>query len=116
MKFSSTHEWMVKEGTVALIGISEYAADELGDIVFIQLPEVGDRVEIEEAFAEVESVKAVSPIISPVSGVITEINEKIIDNPELVNANAHKEWFVKVDVEEIGALMTESEYKEFIKK
>jgi glycine cleavage system H protein len=111
MKFTSTHEWVEKENDIAKVGITDFAANELGDIVFIQLPEIGDMVTVGEPFAEVESVKAVEPINSPVTGKIVEINEKLMDSPEVVNEAAFDSWFVKVEVEAEGNLLTEDEYK-----
>lgn len=116
MKFTASHEWVENKNNIATIGITDFAASELGDIVFIQLPEVGDEVEIDEAFAEVESVKAVSPVNSPVSGKVVEINESLNDNPELVNANAFDTWFIKVAVKKEGNLISLEQYKALIKK
>ncbi|HPD03001.1 MAG TPA: glycine cleavage system protein GcvH [Eubacteriales bacterium] len=108
--YQKTHEWASFEKTVATIGISAYAVKELGDIVFVSLPEVGDTVKVGTPFAEVESVKAVSEIYSPVEGVIAEVNDELIDNPAAVNAAAGEAWFIKVDYTKIGALVSEAEY------
>ncbi|NLL56186.1 MAG: glycine cleavage system protein GcvH [Clostridiales bacterium] len=115
MKFTSTHEWVKKEGNLSAVGITEYAAGELGDIVFVQLPEVGDNVVAGEAFAEVESVKAVESVLSPVTGIVKAINEEIIDSPELINEDAYSAWFVKVQVEQEGELISQQEYLDLIK-
>lgn len=115
MKFTSTHEWVKKEDALAKVGITEFAERELGDIVFVQLPDVGDKVNAGEAFAEVESVKAVSPVLSPVTGTVMEINEDIIDNPEKINQDAYNAWFVKVEVEKDGELISLEEYEKLIK-
>ena len=79
LKYSKSHEWVKEDGDVCVIGLTDYAQSELGDLVFINLPEVGDEVTVGEAFADVESVKAVSDVFSPVSGVVTEINEELLD-------------------------------------
>lgn len=115
MKFTATHEWVEANNGIATVGITDFAASELGDIVFIQLPEIGDTVTIEESFAEIESVKAVSPVMSPVSGKVTEVNQEVLDNPESVNANAFDAWFIKVATTEEGNLISEEEYKSLIK-
>lgn len=83
--YVKSHEWVKKEDGTVLIGITDYAQDALGDLVFVNLPEVGDEVVMGEAFADVESVKAVSDVYSPVSGVVKEINEALLDQPELIN-------------------------------
>jgi glycine cleavage system H protein len=115
MKFTKTHEWVKKQDTFSMVGITEFAASELGDIVFVQLPDVGDKVEIGEAFAEVESVKAVSPVLSPVTGTVIKVNEDVIDNPEKINQDANNAWFITVAVEKFGEIITLNEYEEFIK-
>ena len=115
LKYSKSHEWVKKDGDVCVIGLTDYAQSELGDLVFINLPEVGDEVTVGEAFADVESVKAVSDVFSPVSGVVTEINEELLDTPELVNDDAYKAWFIKVkDVSATEELLTVDEYKAFV--
>ena len=115
LKYSKSHEWIKEDGDVSVIGLTDYAQSELGDLVFINLPEVGDEVTVGEAFADVESVKAVSDVFSPVSGVVTEINEELLDTPELVNDDAYKAWFIKVkDVSATEELLTADEYKAFV--
>ena len=111
--FTKSHEWVqFISDTTARVGISDYAQGELGDLVFINLPEVGDEVEAGEEFADVESVKAVSGIYSPVSGVVKAINEDLLDHPEYVNADAYEAWFMEVeDITDKSDLMTEEEYK-----
>lgn len=113
--YARTHEWVVIEDDTALIGISDYAQSELGDLVFVNLPEAGDEVEAGEVFADVESVKAVSDIYSPVSGTVMEINEELLDSPELINEDANEAWFIKVEgvSEQIDELLTPVEYEEF---
>lgn len=95
--YTSTHEWIKTDDGAALIGITDFAQKELGDLVFVNLPEVGDEVSAGESFADVESVKAVSEIISPVSGTVIEINEELLDAPELINQSANDAWFIKVE-------------------
>ena len=117
LKYCATHEWILVEGDKATIGITDFAQKELGDLVFINLPNVGDEVAVDEAFADVESVKAVSDIISPVGGVIYEVNEALLDAPELINEDAYGAWIVKVkDVTGIENLLNADQYAELIKE
>ena len=97
LKYTKDHEWMVMEGDIAVIGISDFAQDALGDVVFINLPEVGDEVTAGESFGDVESVKAVSDVNSPVTGVIVAVNEELVDAPELLNENPYGAWIIKVE-------------------
>ena len=117
--FTKEHEWVLIKGNIARVGITDYAQNELGDVVFVDLPSVGDLVEEGEGFAVVESVKAVSDIYAPVSGEITAVNEHLEDSPELVNESPYDEgWIVEIKMEEpsqTGDLMTQQEYEEFIK-
>ena len=85
LKYSKSHEWVALDGDSAVVGLTDYAQSELGDLVFVNLPEVGDTVEAGEVFGDVESVKAVSDVYSPVTGEVTEINEELLDSPELIN-------------------------------
>lgn len=96
LKYSKSHEWIKMEGDVAVIGISDFAQDALGDVVFINLPEEGDSVAAGEAFGDVESVKAVSDLISPVSGAVCAVNEELLDAPELLNEDPYGAWIIKV--------------------
>lgn len=96
LKYSKSHEWIKYEDGVAVIGISDFAQDALGDVVFINLPAVGDEVTAGESFGDVESVKAVSDLISPVSGVVCEVNEELEDSPELLNEDCYGAWIIKV--------------------
>ncbi len=115
LKYSKTHEWLKMEDGVAVIGLTDYAQDELGDIVFINLPEEGDSFDVDGVFADVESVKAVSDINSPVSGSVTEINEELLDAPEKINEAPYEAWLVKMEVsEEADDLMSAEEYEAFI--
>ena len=97
LKYSKSHEWIKMEGDVAVIGISDFAQDALGDVVFINLPEEGDSVAAGEAFGDMESVKAVSALISPVSGAVCAVNEELLDAPELLNEDPYGAWIIKVD-------------------
>ena len=97
LKYSKSHEWIRYEDGVAVIGISDFAQDALGDVVFVNLPVVGDEVTAGEAFGDVESVKAVSDLISPVSGVVLEINEELEDSPDYLNEDPYGAWIIKVE-------------------
>ena len=97
LKYSKSHEWVKMDGDVAVIGISDFAQDALGDVVFINLPGEGDSVTAGEAFGDVESVKAVSDIISPVTGVICAVNEDLADAPENLNIDPYGAWIIKVE-------------------
>lgn len=113
--FSKTHEWVnMLDDNTATIGISDFAQNELGGLVFVNLPEPGDEVAKGETFADVESVKAVSDIYSPVTGTVAEINEELLDAPEMINDAPYDAWFVKVEnITDKEDLMTEDEYKAF---
>ncbi len=112
--YAKSHEWVIFEGDEAIIGISDYAQSELGDLVFVNLPEEGDEVVAGDAFADVESVKAVSDIYSPVTGVISEINEELLDAPEKINEDAFGAWFIKVkDITDKAELISAEEYEAF---
>ncbi len=97
LKYTASHEWIRYEGDVAIIGISDFAQDALGDVVFVNLPAVGDEVIAGESFGDVESVKAVSDLICPVSGVVCEINEELEDSPENLNEDPYGAWIIKVE-------------------
>ena len=116
--YSKTHEWVRVEGDEAIIGISDYAQDQLSDVVYVELPEVGDTFDKGDVLAVVESVKAASDVYMPVSGDILEINEALEDSPELVNEDPFGEaWFVRVAMAapgELDELMDVDEYKEFV--
>jgi len=105
LKYSKSHEWVKMEGDVAVIGISDFAQDALGDVVFVNLPSVGDAVTAGAAFGDVESVKAVSDLVSPVSGEIVEVNEEVADASEVLNSDPYGSWIIKVsgitDTEEL---------------
>ncbi len=93
---SKTHEWVLEENNLATIGLTDWAVEQLGDVVFIELPEIGASFSKDEVFATIESVKAASEIYMPVSGVIEEVNEELINSPELVNDDAFSAWLVKI--------------------
>ena len=95
-KYTKTHEWIKEEGDGVLVGLTDYAQDALGDIVFVNLPEVDDAVEEGASFGEVESVKAVSDVYSPVSGTVDAINEEVLDRPEAVNESPYDTWLIRV--------------------
>ena len=97
LKYSKSHEWVKMDGDVAVIGISDFAQDALGDVVFINLPAEGDSVTAGESFGDVESVKAVSDLVSPVTGVVLEVNEELLDHPELLNSDPYGNWLIKVE-------------------
>ncbi len=119
MRFSKDHEWVRLEGDVATIGITAYAADQLGDIVFVELPAAGQAVKSGEGLAVVESVKAASDVFSPVSGEVTAVNDELADNPQTVNdAPEVGGWFVKVKVAnpaEVETLMDRDAYETFLR-
>lgn len=113
--YSKSHEWVKEEGDCVVIGLTDFAQSELGDIVFVNLPEEGDELVMEESFADVESVKAVSDVFAPVSGTVSEINEELLDAPESINNEPYNAWFVKVkDITDREELMTAEEYKAFV--
>ena len=97
LQYTRSHEWLLVEDGVAAVGLTDFAQDALGDIVFVNLPQPGDEVNAGEAFGDVESVKAVSDVISPVSGVVLEVNEELVDNPALVNEDPYGAWLIKVE-------------------
>lgn len=112
LRYAKTHEWVKLEGDKAVIGLSDYAQKELGDLVFVNLPEVGDTVDAGTPFGDVESVKAVSDINAPVTGTVTRINEEVLDSPELINSDPYGTWLIEVEpVEGEGALMGAEEYE-----
>ena len=111
LKYSRDDEWVRYDGDAVYIGITDYAQSELGDLVFVNLPEVDDEVIAGEALGDVESVKAVADIISPVSGVVLEVNEDLLDDAALINSDPYGAWFVKVgEVSDEVELLTAEEY------
>ncbi|HHY71512.1 MAG TPA: glycine cleavage system protein GcvH [Thermoanaerobacterales bacterium] len=116
LKYTEEHEWILMEGKLGKIGITDHAQDELGDVVYVELPEVGDKVVSGETFGSVESVKAASDLFAPVSGTVVEVNEALNDSPELVNKSPYDDgWMIVVEVEdesELDDLLTPEEYAE----
>lgn len=104
LRYADSHEWVSLDGLVATVGITDYAQHALGNIVYVDMPEVGDEVTAGEEFGAVESVKAASDLISPVSGEVIEINEALEDSPELLNEDAFANWIMKVRVDDPGAV------------
>lgn len=119
-KYHEEHEWVRVEGEEAVIGISDYAQDQLSDVVYVELPEVGDTFEQGDVFAVVESVKAASDVYMPLSGEILEVNEVLEDSPELVNQDPYGEaWFVRIamtDLSELDGLMDAEAYKAYLEE
>ncbi|WP_263367621.1 glycine cleavage system protein GcvH [Edaphobacter bradus] len=116
-KYTKEHEWINVDGAKGTVGITDYAQNSLGDIVFVDLPKVGDILEAGKIFGSVESVKAVSDLYSPVSGTVTEINNALKDAPEKINADANATWLMKVDVSnaaELDGLLSAADYEKFI--
>jgi len=118
LRYSKEHEWVKVEGATMVIGITDFAQIELGDIVFVELPEVGDTITLNEPFGSVESVKTVSELYAPVSGTVVKVNEELSDNPEYVNESAYeKAWMVVIepsDASELEKLMTAEEYEALV--
>ncbi len=119
LRYTKTHEWVRVEDGHAYIGITDYAQDQLGEIVFIELPEESDDLEKGEEFAAIESVKAASDVMAPVSGVVNAVNEALEDSPELLNEDPYENWIVKVELEdesELEGLMSAEEYENMSKE
>lgn len=120
LKYSKEHEWVLVEGSMATIGITEYAQEELGDIVYVELPEVGEKVVKDDPFGAVESVKAVSDVYAPVSGAVLEINDLLPDNPETINDDPYGDgWMIRVelsDKDDLSDLMDAEEYAEYVQQ
>ena len=117
LKYSESHEWVKVEGNVAVVGVSDFAQKEMGDITYVDMPEVDDEVAAGEEFGALESVKAASDLISPVSGTVVEVNAALEDAPEAINEDSYANWIIKVemsDASELDALMDASAYKALI--
>jgi glycine cleavage system H protein len=118
LKYTKEHEWARKDGDVVVIGITDHAQEQLGDIVFVELPEPGAQITKEETFGTVESVKAVSDLFAPISGEVTESNEALADKPEVVNSDPYGEaWMVKVkpaDAAEVDGLLSAADYEALV--
>ena len=118
LKYSKSHEWVKElvDGKVQ-IGLTDHAQSELGDLVFVNLPEVGDELTVEESFADVESVKAVSDVFSPVSGTVSAVNEDLLDAPEMINADCYAAWLVEAEgITESEELLDAAAYEAFVKE
>jgi glycine cleavage system H protein len=118
-RYTREHEWIEVEGKTGKVGITDYAQNTLGDIVFVEMPKVGAKVEKGKVFGSVESVKAVSDLYSPVSGTVTAVNEELTTAPEKINADAHAAWILKVeltDPSEVGQLLDAADYEKFVKE
>ena len=117
LMYTKSHEWIkMQEDGTALVGLSDYAQDALGDLVFVNLPEAGDEVSAGEPFADVESVKAVSDVYSPLTGVVDAINDNLLDTPEAINEAPYDAWFIKVrDITDKEELMDAGAYEAFLK-
>jgi glycine cleavage system H protein len=119
LHYSKDHEWVRVEGDVAVVGITDYAQNSLGDVVYVELPKAGEEFAANESFGSVESVKAVSEVFSPISGTVAEVNEALNDEPEKVNGDPYGEgWMIKVRMSspgEVDSLLTAAEYEDFTK-
>lgn len=119
LRYSETHEWVKVEGDIAIVGVTDFAQSEMGDITYVDMPDVDDEVVKDEEFGALESVKASSDLISPVSGVVVENNEALEDAPELVNQDPYENWIIKVkmsDHEELNDLISAEEYTKLTEK
>lgn len=120
LKYSKEHEWVKLEGDIAIVGVTDFAQKQLTDIVFVELPEKGKKVEQGKQMAVIESVKSVSDVFSPVTGEVIEVNEELKDNPEVINRDPYGGgWIVKIKIDnedELNSLMTAEEYEKFTKE
>lgn len=118
LKYTKEHEWVSIDNNIATIGITDHAQGQLGDIVFVELPEVESQVKKDDTFGVVEAVKTVADLFAPVSGIVTEINVSLEESPDLINSNPYESgWIIKVaidDLEEYNNLMSSEDYKDFI--
>jgi glycine cleavage system H protein len=119
LHYSKDHEWVRVDGNIAIVGITDYAQDSLGDVVYVELPKAGEKFAANESFGSVESVKAVSEVFSPVSGEIAETNDSLTDEPEKVNTDPYGDgWMIRVTMSapgEVDSLLTAAEYEDFTK-
>jgi glycine cleavage system H protein len=119
LHYSKDHEWVRVDGSIAIVGITDYAQDSLGDVVYVELPKAGEQFAANESFGSVESVKAVSEVFSPVSGEIADINDSLTDEPEKVNTDPYGDgWMLRVKMSaplEVDSLLTAAEYEDFTK-
>ncbi|WP_213803874.1 glycine cleavage system protein GcvH [Granulicella sp. dw_53] len=116
-RYTKEHEWIAVNGGTGTVGITDYAQNSLGDIVFVELPKLGDVLEAHKIFGSVESVKAVSDLFSPVSGTVTAVNEELVGTPDKINTDANTTWILKLDLadpKQIDGLLTAADYEAFI--
>ena len=117
-RYTKEHEWVMLDGDIATVGITDHAQEQLGDVVFVELPEIGRDVSADEACAVVESVKAASDVYAPLTGKVVETNQTIIDDPSIVNSDAEGEgWFFRLEIDDtdaVDALMDEAAYNEYL--
>ena len=120
VRFTKEHEWVRLEGDIATVGITHYAQEQLGDVVYVELPEVGEKIVKDDPFGAVESVKAVSDVFAPVSGAVVEVNDTLPENPETINDDPYGDgWMIKVeitDMDDLKDLMNAEEYAEYIEQ
>jgi len=117
LKYTKSHEWVKADGKSATVGITNYAQESLGDIVFVELPKAGAEVSAGKAMGSVESVKAVSDIYAPVSGTVAEVNGELTSSPEKINKDAHHAWMVKINLknpDEVKSLLSAADYEKFV--
>ncbi|XP_015911092.1 glycine cleavage system H protein [Parasteatoda tepidariorum] len=118
-KYSDKHEWIVANGNIGTVGVSHYAQDALGDVVYVQVPEVGQKIEKDEEAGVIESVKAVNEVYTPVGGTVTEVNDKLTDEPSLINTSCYENgWMFKIEIsdpKEVDSLMDEEAYEKYLK-
>jgi glycine cleavage system H protein len=117
LKYAKSHEWIKPDGTTATIGITNYAQESLGDIVFVDLPKAGTELTTGKCFGSIESVKAVSDLYSPASGTVTEVNGDLATAPESINKDAHKSWMLKITLknpDDLKSLLSAADYEKFI--
>jgi glycine cleavage system H protein len=119
LKYTKEDEWIKVDGNVGTIGITDYAQGALGDIVFVELPKVGDTVTAGQSFGTVESVKAVSDLFSPISGTVKEVNGELANSPEKINSDAHGSWMIKVELSDTGqvnGLLSSADYEKYVQE
>jgi glycine cleavage system H protein len=117
-RYTREHEWIRVDGDTAEVGITDYAQQQLGDVVFVELPDIGRTLQAGEAFGEIESVKAVSELFSPASGEVTAVNTQLKDHPEAVNSTPHDTWLIKIRVADraaVDALLDSAQYDDFVR-
>ena len=118
LKYSKEHEWVLVKDQIVTVGITEYAQEELGDVVYVELPEVGEKMVKDDPFGAVESVKAVSDLYAPISGAVLEVNNTLPDSPEIINEDPYGDgWMIKVEVsneDDLSDLMSAEEYAEYV--